>query len=70
MSKNFLYQKDYINGFPDKDPEYFKFHWFDKSSGEITHESTLLLSPALTVKHLLYYVANELNVDVETMEFK
>ena len=70
MSKNFLYQKGYINGFPDKDPEYFKLQWFDKSSGEVTHESTLLLSAALTVKHLLYYVANELNVDVETMEFK
>ena len=68
-SKNFLYQKPYINGYPDKKPDYYKVQWFDKSIGQVTHENTMLLSPALTVKHLLYYVANEIDVDVEWLEF-
>lgn len=53
---------------PDKNPDVFYVTWVDLSSNSaVVHTSYLLLSRNMTVKQLLYYLASEMDVDIDTM---
>jgi len=66
--QNFIYNRQYEYGFPDKHPVKIEVTFKAKDADQIKY--SLLVSNSLTAKYLLYYIACKLGVDVNKMKIE